>query len=51
MKEVTVLNNIEKLINKINYETAFIEITTKNVTYTLNLNKAKQIGFKIEEEE
>ena len=36
MKETTALNRISKIIDNINYETAYIEIQTKSDKYTLN---------------
>ena len=33
MKETTLLNNISKLVNKINYESVYVEIKTKNDKY------------------
>lgn len=49
MKEATILNNIEKLVSKMNYKTALIEITTDEAVYTINLSKKRQIGFRMEE--
>ena len=47
MKETTVLNNISKLVDKINYKTAYIEIQTELDKYTLSKEKeTKIIGFK-----
>jgi hypothetical protein len=49
MKESTALCNIEKLIKKLDYESAYVEIVTKNTTYTLNFSKQKNpIGFRKE---
>ncbi len=47
MKETTVINNISKLVDKINYKSVYIEIETANDRYTLEKNKRKQIGFSI----
>lgn len=45
MKETTVLNNISKLVENIDYQTIYIEINTKTNKYTLEKDKSKQIGF------
>ena len=45
MKETTVLNRIGKIIDNMNYETAYIEIQTKDNKYTLNKEKQRVIGF------
>ena len=50
MKDITILGNIEKPVNKMNYKKAFIEITTNEAIYTLNLNKKTQIGFRADNE-
>lgn len=47
MKETTILNNISKLVEKIDYKTAYIEIQTKTDKYTLNKEKdTKVTGFR-----
>ena len=45
MKEITVLNNISKLVDKINYKSIYLEINTENNKYTLEKNRTKRIGF------
>lgn len=47
MKEMTVLNRIDKLIDSISYEKAYIEIETKNNKLILEKDKKNQIGFKV----
>lgn len=45
MKETTVLNNISKLIDKINYRSIYVEINTENNKYTLEKDNRRKIGF------
>lgn len=45
MKETTVLNNISKLVDKINYKTIYVEINTENNKYTLERDKRNKAGF------
>ena len=45
MKETTVLNNISKLIDKINYNSIYIEINTDTQKYTLEKQNKRTIGF------
>ena len=45
MKETTVLNNISKLADKINYKSLYVEIDTGENKYTLEKEKHRQIGF------
>ncbi len=47
MKETTILNNISKLIEKIDYKSVYIEIETNTDKYTLEKNNRKKIGFDI----
>ena len=47
MKETTLLNNINKLVDKINYESIYVEIKTKNDKYILEKNNERKIGFEI----
>lgn len=46
MKETTVINQISKLIEKIDYKSAYIEIQVSNDKYILEKQKQRQIGFK-----
>ena len=45
MKETTVLNNISKLVDKMNYRSVYIEIHTANDSYTLEKGSNRKIGF------
>lgn len=46
MKETTVLNRINNLIENMNYSSAYIEIRTKNDKYIIEKEKPKVIkGF------
>lgn len=47
MKDITALNRISKVIDSMNYKTAYIEINTGNNKYTLEKEKPKIIGFTI----
>lgn len=46
MKETTVLDKINNLVENINYESVYIEIKTKNDKYVLEKEKnTRVIGF------
>lgn len=45
MKEITLLNNISKLVEKINYKSIYVEINTENNKYTLEKDNSRKIGF------
>lgn len=45
MKETTILNNISKLVDKMNYKSVYIEIETANDKWTLERNNRNPIGF------
>lgn len=45
MRETTVLNNIAKLVDKLNYKSLYIEIDTGKDKYPLEKNNVRQIGF------
>lgn len=48
MKEITVINQISRLIDKIDYKNAYIEIQTNNSKYILEKEKPKRaIGFRL----
>ena len=47
MKETTLLNNINKLVDKINYESIYVEIRTRNDKYILEKDNKRKIGFEI----
>ena len=50
MKKVTtVLNNISKLVDKINYKSVYVEIQTENDKYTLEKDKKNKIGFEVKQ--
>ncbi len=46
MKNITILDKISNLIEKMDYKTAYIEIQTEKEKYTLELEKRNQIGFR-----
>lgn len=46
MKETTALNQISKIVDRLNYKTAYIEINTKDNKYMLVKEGNKVIGFK-----
>ena len=46
MKEVTALNQINNIIDRLNYKTAYIEINTKDNKYVIEKEGNKVIGFK-----
>lgn len=50
MKEITVMNRINKLIENINYKTAYIEIKTDKDSFIIEKQKKNEIGFKFKEE-
>ncbi len=43
MKEITVINQISKLIDKLDYKNAYIEIQTINEKYILEKEKPKRV--------
>ena len=46
MKEITILDKIEKLVERMPYRSATIKITTRDKTYTLGMDKdAEVMGF------
>ena len=46
MKEVTILNKINKLLDNIDYKSAYIEIQTNNDKYIIEKEKpSRVIGF------
>lgn len=46
MKETTALNRIDKIIENMNYKTAYIEIQTNENKYILEKEKHNPIGFR-----
>ena len=49
MKEVTILDNISKLVDKMNYELMYVEIATKNKKYVLEKDRKKRLALILEE--
>ena len=45
MKETTALNQISKIVDKLNYQSVYIEIQTKDNKYTLEKENNRRIGF------
>lgn len=45
MKETTIINNISKLVDKMNYKSVYIEIETANDKWTLEKKNRNKIGF------
>lgn len=48
MKETTVLNNISKLVENIDYRSLYIEIKTNNDKYIIEKEKPRTMGFRKE---
>ena len=49
MKETTALNQISKIVSKINYKSVYIEIETNDDKFILEKQSNKRIGFKVEQ--
>ena len=45
MKETTALNQISKIVDKINYKSLYIEINTENDRFTLEKERHRTAGF------
>ena len=45
MKETTALNQISRIVNQLDYKTVYIEIKTKDNTWTLEKENRRKIGF------
>ena len=45
MKETTALNQISRIVDKLNYKSIYIEINTENNKYTLERDNSRKIGF------
>ena len=45
MKETTALNQISKIVDKLNYKSVYIEINTYKDRYTLEKENKRVIGF------
>lgn len=50
MKNITILDRISNLIEKMDYKTAYIEIQTDKEKYTLEQERRNQIGFRSKDE-
>jgi hypothetical protein len=49
LKEITAINKISKLIDEINYQSAYIEIKTENDKYVLEKERPiRVVGFRKE---
>ena len=48
MTNIKIIERIDKLIDKMDYKTAYIEIQTKNNKFTLEKEKQNKIGFEVE---
>ena len=46
MKETTALNQISRIVDKLNYKSIYIEINTENNKYTLERDNSRKIGFR-----
>lgn len=46
MKETTALNQISRIVDKLDYKSVYIEIQTKDNKLTLEREKRKSIGFR-----
>lgn len=47
IKETTILYKIEKLVDSIDYKTAYIKIETNNKKLILEKDKKNKIGFRV----
>lgn len=45
MKETTALNQISRIVDKLDYKSVYIEIQTKDNKYTLEREKRNKVGF------
>ena len=45
MRETTALNQISRIVDRLNYKSVYIEIHTKNNRYTLEKDNRRMIGF------
>lgn len=48
MKETTALNQISRIVDKLSYKSAYIEIQTETDRFVLEKEKKNQIGFRKE---
>jgi len=49
MKETTALNQISKIVDKLDYKSVYIEIQTRDNKFTIEKEKNNKIGFKVEQ--
>ena len=47
MKETTALNQISRIVDKLSYKSAYIEIQTETDRFVLEKEKKNPIGFRI----
>lgn len=45
MKETTALNQISRIVDKLDYKSVYIEIQTKDNKFTLERESKRKIGF------
>lgn len=48
MTNIKIIERINKLIDKMDYKTAYVEIQTKNNKFILEKEKKNKIGFEVE---
>ena len=48
MTNIKIIERIDKLIDKMDYKTAYVEIQTKNNKFILEKEKKNKIGFEVE---
>lgn len=46
MKETTALNQISRIVDKLDYKSVYIEIQTKDNKFTLEREKERVVGFR-----
>lgn len=45
MKEISVINKIDKLVENLDYKSVYIEIQTRENKFMLEKNKQNKVGF------
>ena len=48
MTNIKIIERIDKLIDKMDYKTTYVEIQTKNNKFILEKEKKNKIGFEVE---
>ena len=48
MTNIKIIERIDKLIDKMDYKTAYVEIQTKNNKFILEKEKKNKTGFEVE---